>query len=174
MKTIVTLSSAIALSLSLGAAADNGNRLAKFDVNQDGSITMDEVQLVLNERFTTADSDGVRDFNRDGLDSLHLEVQQQRAAEHFAEMDSNKDGSLSLAEFQASQSLKYRFYRGRKHRSTPEQRFSRLDQDGDGLLSDTELARVSLRIFERWDSNQDDVISAEELSQKPRFRHHRR
>ncbi|OAD22434.1 EF hand domain protein [Candidatus Thiomargarita nelsonii] len=172
MKTIVTLSSAIALSLSLGAVADNGNRLAKFDVNQDGSITRDEVQIVLNERFTTADTDGDGFLSLDEMSAAYKQRKQQRAAEHFAEMDSNKDGSLSLAEFQASQSLK--FYRGRKHRSTPEQRFSRLDQDGDGLLSDTELARVSLRIFGRWDSNQDDVISAEELSQKPRFRHHRR
>ncbi|KHD09332.1 hypothetical protein PN36_27910 [Candidatus Thiomargarita nelsonii] len=166
MKTIMTLSSAIALSLtvsaSVAAAPDWENRLAKkFDVNQDGSITRAEVVQIYNKKFTTADADGDGFLSPDEMSTALEQRRQQMAAEHFAEMDTDGNGSLSLKEFQAGKPPA-----GRKPGGTPKQRFSRLDQDGDGLVSATELRTRFLRIFKRLDSNRDEVISAEEMSRK--------
>ncbi len=43
--------------------------------------------------------------------------------------------------------------------------FSRLDMDGDGMLSHIEINALLLQKFERLDTNQDGVISSEELTQ---------
>jgi Ca2+-binding EF-hand superfamily protein len=167
MKTIMTLSSAIALSLTVSAtvaaAPDWGKGLAKkFDVNQDGSITRAEVLQVSSEKFASADTDGDGFLSADEMSTAHKQQMQQMAAKRFAEMDTDGNGSLSLEEFQAGKPPA-----GRKHGGRAEQKFSRLDRDGDGLVSAAELRRRFLRIFKRLDSNGDDVISAEEMSQKP-------
>ena len=48
-----------------------------------------------------------------------------------------------------------------------EQMFSRLDQDGDGLVSSTEMNTPVVKMFERLDTNGDGVISSEEMNQTP-------
>jgi len=230
MKTITTLSSAIALSLMMGTAVatDRANRLLeKFDVNQDGSISGDEVQFVLTEKFTTADADGDGLLTQDEMSTAHEQRHQERAAKRFVVLDTDKNGSLSTEEFQAGKppggkhgcGPKRKFSRhetstthqeraaerfakldtdgngslsveefqaGKKPPMSPfggkrgggsEQMFSRLDLDGDDKLSSLEINTPLLEKFERLDTNQNGVLSAEELSQIPfgrGGRHHRR
>ncbi len=74
MKTIMSLSSAIVLSLTMGTAVatDRANRLVEeFDVNQDGSISGNEVQFVLTEKFTAADTDGDGLLTQDEISVAH-------------------------------------------------------------------------------------------------------
>ncbi len=162
MKTITTLSSAIALSLTMGTAVatDRANRLLeKFDVNQDGSIVGDEVQFVLTKKFTTADADGNGLLTQDEMLTAHEQRHQERAAKRFAELDTDGNASLNVEEFQAGKPP------AGKHGGRLERRFSRLDIDGDGMLSSLEINAPLLERFERLDTNQDGVISAEEMQQ---------
>ena len=61
---------------------------------------------------------------------LALEVAAQRPA--FTEIDSDKDGQVSLAEFLDMHAK----------RMTPEERFAHLDLDNNGFLSETELKKA--------------------------------
>jgi len=205
MKTITTLSSAIALSFAMNAAIagpNHGKMVAEFDVDKDGSITRAEVDQVLSEKFATADTDGDGMLTTDEMSTAHEQRKQQHISERFAEIDVDGDGSLNLEEFQAGKPASKRRHRfsgehvgerfaeididgndslsleefqtgkpagcrGKRHGRNPEKMFSRLDQDGDELLSKTELDTPLLRMFERLDSNQDDVVSAEEMNQAP-------
>ncbi len=229
MKTIMTLSSAIALSLTMGTAVatDRANRLLEeFDVNQDGSISGDEVQSVLTEKFTAADADGDGLLTQDEMSTAHEQRHQERAAKHFAQLDTDENGSVSVEEFQAgkppggrhcggskpmfsqdetsetreqlhqeraaehfaeldtdgSGSLSVEEFQAgkppaRKHGSRSERKFSWLDQDGDGMLSSIEMNAPLVEKFKRLDTDQNWVISAEELAQIPfghGGKHHRR
>ncbi len=165
MKTIMTLSSVVVLSLTMGTAIAEPNManrfMDQFDVNQDGSISGEEVQSVLNERFTTADT------NTDGLltqeeITVAREVEhQERSAKRFAELDTDGNGSLSLEEFQAGKPP------AGKHGDRSEGMLSRLDLDGDGMLSSIEMNSPLVDKFTRMDTNGDGVISTEELNQMP-------
>ncbi|MEK8019972.1 MAG: EF-hand domain-containing protein [Candidatus Parabeggiatoa sp.] len=128
MKTIVTLSTAIALSLAAnvtlakgcgfgfgaGYASDTDRQearidrlMTRFDLNQDGQITLDEVQS-------------------------------QRVA-HFQEMDADQNELVSQEEFEA--------YRTQKREERRQQRldeaFNAADTDGDGVLSQPEFVAAA-------------------------------
>ena len=183
MKKNVILLTAIALSLTMGTTvvADSTNvtnhkvnRLVeKFDVDQDGSIAWDEVQLVLTEKFTKADADGDGFITSDEMLTVHEQLHQERTVGHFAELDSDESGSLSLEEFQAGGPSASPFSRKGFFGSMIAKRlFSRLDQNDDGLLSKTETITIPLKIFEHLDKDQNGVISTEELAQMPPFGPH--
>ena len=163
MKTIM-LSSAVVLSLTMGTAIAEPNManrlLEQFDVNQDGSISGEEVQSVLDQKFTTADT------NTDGLltqeeITVAREVEhQERAASRFAELDTDGNGSLSLEEFQAGKPPA-------EHGDRSEGMLSQLDLDGDGMLSSIEMNSPLVDRFTNMDTNGDGIISTEELNQMP-------
>ncbi|MCK0150647.1 EF-hand domain-containing protein [Marivita sp. S6314] len=79
---------------------------------------------------------------------------EDRRAEMFARLDTDKNGSVSAEEFAAGAN-----------------RFARLDTDGDGLLTAEELAaggqdratRKAARMIERLDSNDDGMLSEAEI-----------
>jgi len=211
MKKIVTLSSAIALALTVSttvAAPNMGNKLIKkFDVNNDGEITKVEVLQVHGERFAAADADGNGFLTSDEMVAAREQRRQERMKARFAKLDANGDGSLSLEEFQAgmrparhrgkqggapNRQKESRFakldtngdgslsleevqagmpsglHRGR-HGGDPKKKLARLDKNDDGQLSEDEKSAQLLQMFERLDTNGNDVISEEEMNKKPAF-----
>lgn len=97
--------------------------------------------------------------------SLAANAQVQRAGDYLAKMDADRDGRVSLAEYQDW--LSYAF--------------DAMDRDRDGVLSVSEQpggrgapltrgehrARLAER-FRRQDANRDNVLDAKELSAPPR------
>lgn len=80
----------------------------------------------------------------------------------FAEADANSDGVLSYQEFEARALARQARRAAKRH----QRKFSRLDSDGDGLISEAEhsdwrTARMEKR-FKRIDTNKDGEISANE------------
>ena len=198
MKTI--LSTAIILSLTIGTtaviagSATTSERAAhfaeKFDVNQDGVISGDEVQFVLAEKFTTADTDGDGSLTQEEMSVVHELRHQERAAEHFANLDADSSGSLTLEEMSTGRHGKRHpermaehfteldtdsngsltvaeFQAGKpsgKRGNKAERMFSRMDLDGNGLLSSIEINTPLLEKIDNMDTDQDGTVSAEELS----------
>lgn len=82
---------------------------------------------------------------------------QDRRAEMFEQLDTDKSGSITAEEFTAGTD-----------------RFARLDTDGNGLLRAEELAalgqnraeRRATRMIERLDANDDGMLSEEELQSR--------
>ena len=97
------------------------------------------------------------DTNDDG--QITLEEAQGAFAARFATLDADGNGTLSQSELVADAQARS------AERAT--ERFAALDTDGDGELTQAEMPgprgdRVA-RMFDRLDTNDDDVLSAEEL-----------
>lgn len=105
------------------------------------------------------------DTNRDGRLSVEewQDVRMKKMAEAFARMDSNKDGSLTPAEIAQAHQAR-RGMRG--HHRGAMQRMRALDTDGDRALSRSEIGDKMPRLsqnFDRLDSNRDGKLSHEEM-----------
>ncbi len=125
-------------------------RFARMDTNADGTVTRDERRAMRQnrraERFARMDTDGDGKISQADMQAAAT----ARAARRFARLDKDGDGFVSLAEIEQMRGER----RGHgKHRMggmrgpvTLEKmevrvlkRFSRLDTDGDGILTIEEV-----------------------------------
>jgi EF-hand domain pair len=88
--------------------ARHAERMAQFDTNKNGTLEPAEREAMRAERRAEAEARHKEllaryDANRDGTldDAERTRLREERAAERFKKLDTNGDGSLSLAEFQA-------------------------------------------------------------------------
>jgi Ca2+-binding EF-hand superfamily protein len=153
MKTTF-LVAAIAAGMTMAATAEarEGNpprmempAFEDLDINSDGAVTSDEIEAAM----------------------------QVRAAEQFAQTDSNGDGALSVEELIA------RADTARQERAAGRaaEQIEKADTNGDGLLQADELAahaadrgegcgdRGPDRMFERADADDNGSLSAEEFAE---------
>ena len=100
----------------------------------------------LLERIKAADT------NADGLLSRSEAAALPRIAEHFDEIDANKDGQVSFEELRAAFG---------KHRHGD--RFKRMDTDNDGKISRAEALAAAEAMFARADANKDGFVTPDEL-----------
>lgn len=129
----------------------------KLDANGDGSVTLEEFQAprldAIHQRFTELDanSDGSLSPEEFGAQAL------ARLQRRFTALDSNHDGVLSADELSAA---RQRGPRGRGGFA------SRIDTDGDGAWSFTELQAVrpdlTVEQFNQLDRNGDGLITPDE------------
>ena len=135
----------------VGATAPN--QFAEMDQNGDGVITRAEWR-------GTAQAFDMADWNNDGRlsgDEVRTGAAQPNAGMRFAEMDQNRDGMISRAEWRGNA-----------------QSFGQHDWNGDGRLSGEEV-RVGARpqyewtevTFRRFDRNRDNYLSGTEWRYEP-------
>lgn len=166
--------------------------LERFDVNQDGSLTQDEVQSVQQGFFKTADIDADGFLSADELEAAHVQERaahiadkfaeldnngdggikadeltntegpNRHLARNFAEVDSNGDGSITLEEMKASIQAKEAEVANCREQKKA-QKFTKLDIDSDGKISLTEFL-ADLPMFNDLDTNEDGIITADEAA----------
>ncbi|MHA6346231.1 EF-hand domain-containing protein [Roseivivax sp. CAU 1761] len=144
LKTFSTGAVALALVLAaMGAQAHDGRggdarhgprggpamSLERLDANGDGTVSAEEFADPAAARFAAADADGDGELTAAEM-AAAAETRREarraaRIARHIERLDSDGNGTLSLAEIQAPRD------RGAL--------FERLDSDGDGALSAEEL-----------------------------------
>jgi hypothetical protein len=91
-----------------------------------------------------------------------LPTYQERARKALLKLDTDKDGKLSQAEWNAD-----------PRRSTNPRGFARMDANGDGQIEAAEMNSSYAARFARLDTNKDAILSREE-QQSANFAAHRR
>lgn len=156
-----------------------GAHLERFDQNKDGTITRAEADAVKAEMFAKLDTDRSGSLSAEELEqgkqAFRAARQQARfaredangdgflaadetrmPAQRFAQLDTDGDGRVSLAELQAAPK--------RGPRRDPAKRFARLDANDDGRVTRDEVPRMPDARFQKLDQNGDGALSVEELS----------
>ena len=141
-------------------------KLSRLDRNKDGIIDRKEFDAMSRRRGGGGGDWGKRlkamDANKDG--SVSKDEWKGRP-EHFARLDSDKDGVISSSEIDAF-SKRARQQGGWKNRPG-DALFRRLDTNGDKKISKEEW-KLNADLFAKFDANGDGFVTADEVTPKTR------
>lgn len=150
MKTGKLIISALTATLLAGFAL--ASQASDGAASPDRKARHEEMKAQMLERLKAADTNGDGVISRDeanaGLPQL---------ARHFARIDTDKDGRITMQEFEAAMKGLHR-----RHHDA----MSHLDKDRDGLISRDE-AQAAPRLakhFDKIDTNKDGLLSKNELA----------
>jgi Ca2+-binding EF-hand superfamily protein len=137
----------------------NEPRLAQsfdaIDTNKDGFLTKEELQAARGRFGGRGEGWKALDTDGDGKLSRQEVANAPRLAQHFDELDTNKDGFLTPEEMRAARHA----HGGRG------EGWKKLDTDGDGKLSRQEVANAPrlAQHFDELDTNKDGFLTPDEL-----------
>lgn len=123
------IASAAGLGLSLIAAGayagpgKGGGHFDRMDTNGDGKVTAEELSERQSELIANADSDGDGAVTKDELKAYHQARHAEWREKHNP--DANDDGVIDRTEFI----------------SAAQERFDRMDKNGDGVISEDERGK---------------------------------
>ncbi len=136
-----------------------------MDTNKDGIVTQDEAAAHRASIFKKLDRNGdgylenaeerLGRFKRHARKKIH---RAERKADRQLALDTNKDGKVSLKEFEA--------------KSSP--MFEKLDRNGDGTITPKEHKAAKREMFARMDVNGDGFLSAEDKKLRQEQRRHKK
>lgn len=116
-----------------------------IDANKDGYASKAEIEAAENK----------------AIDARQARLQKQREAA-FRNMDKDKNGSVSIQEFNAAMAARP------ERRADGSARLARLDTNKDGRVSMVENRAPASSRFEQLDTNKDGILSVEEQSKARR------
>ena len=115
-------------------------RFAAVDANHDGAITKEEVSAMQTKALAEAQAAAQKQIEAD-----------------FKKLDTNKDNSLSLAEFKAVTPAL-------RPRQGVDEMLASLDANKDGKVTAAEYRAAPLADFDKADANHDGTLTAQELA----------
>lgn len=177
-KRSVLLGVAVALAATPALAAPGGGR-PNPDANSDGVVTRAEVEADVAQRFAKLDA------NKDGKvdESDRAAHRKAKADEMFAAADTDRNGSISRAEFDAAGEARiakraerraamadrrgegghgHQGKRGKRGHGGGDRLLARVDTNGDRAVTPVEMRTAALARFDRIDANKDGQVTAEE------------
>lgn len=110
---------------AFGPGARGPMLFERFDADEDGTLTQDEVNQVRAEQLATFDADGDGSLSLEEYEALWLEAMRERMVDRFQAHDDDGDGVVTGDEFgERTNRLVQRF-----------------DRDGDGTITLDEMQR---------------------------------
>lgn len=155
--TIAILTGTIAVSGTAFAQRGQNKFMRFFDNDKDGNVTMQEFDKAAKSRYQRMDKNSDGKMTDDEFKAYLSERRSERRNKKFQKMDANKDGFVSKDEYIAYQTNK------------AEKRFSRMDADGNGMLTQEEnnkrgkrRHRGGSKMFKKLDTNNDGIVTQKE------------
>ena len=150
VRHVGALVASMALLASAAAQAGGNPDRPRLDTNGDGSVDLAEMQAARPdftvENFNAADSNGDGLLGRDELHAAHGKARQHK------NLDTDGDGSFSLAEMQ------------KVHPDLTQEQYAAFDGDKDGKLTRTELKQgFGREMFSRIDQDGSGGVSLSEM-----------
>ena len=167
---------------ALAAPAAGGAR-ANPDADNDGVLTRAEVEANVAQRFAKLDA------NKDGKvdEGDRAAHRKAKADAMFTAADTDRNGSISRAEFDAAQAARqakraerraamaerrsgsehgggHHGKRGKRGHGGGERLLAMVDTNGDKAVTAAEMRTAALARFDRIDANKDGQVTAEERS----------
>ena len=147
------MKNSLVLTALIGSIAISGYALAQDRGDRDGPRhghrgSPEERVTMLMERF---DTDGDGQITVEEIEALRIA--------RFNEADTNSDGVIDATEFQAAVEQRAA-ERAAEHAA---EIFARMDQDGDGQLTQEDLGGREGRLFEHADEDGDGILTEDEL-----------
>lgn len=115
-------------------------RFAAIDTNKDGVLTRDEIAAVQSKVLEQAQA-----------------ARQQRMESEFKKLDTDNNGSLSMAEFRLVAPPV-------RASETPDAVIAGIDANKDGRVTPDEYRTGPLATFDKADANNDGTITADEVA----------
>ena len=113
----------------------------EVDLNNDGTVTLEELQNVGQARFAQADTDGNGVLTRAEMIARAQDRMEQRVDRIIARADTDDDGALSFDEITEA--------RADARGPNPERVFARMDADQDGQVTEAEFQAATEAFMER-------------------------
>jgi len=113
----------------------------ELDANNDGAVTLEEMEAAREGRFARADANGDGQLTRDELVAAGQDRIEDRVDRMIERADANEDGQISEEEMAEM--------RGSRRGPDPERMFNRMDADGDGQVTEAEFDEAVARFMER-------------------------
>ena len=109
----------------------------ELDLNNDGSLTLEEMQGYRASRFDAADTNGDGLLQAEEMISAAEARVEKRVEAMLERFDTDKDGALSRDEMPAA---------GERHAKRSERMFERADADGNGAISEEEFKSAQAKM----------------------------
>lgn len=108
------------------------------------------------QQMTRSDAEGT------AVGQIHASEHAAQADERFDRMDTNKDGSITAAEIDASHGAESLAWAS--HRTSSVEKLKQLDSDRDGALTRAEYAEGSQKMFIKLDADGNGTLTANEMN----------
>lgn len=129
----------------------------RADADQDGQLTLEELQVVVAEQYRAHAAARFAQLDRDADGRLRRAEAQGISGQRFRALDTSGDGTLSVDEFAVSP------------RPSLSEYIAWADADRNLSLTRAEVATRVNSLFTRLDRNQNEELSPTELAQAKRY-----
>lgn len=182
ISTLGTLAGVSVAAAHHGGPGGPGGLFARLDANQDGVITIQEVEADANKLFAELDTNQDGKVTAEERKAAHTRMQakfEDKKAEHFEKLDKNDNGVLERNEIERmpdevferldadkSGTLSFEeladFGPGRGPKHGHKGKGPQGDPAGDAVLTQAEFVAKGKQLFQKFDTNRDGKVTQEE------------
>ncbi len=151
--------------------------IARFDANDDGKLTQEEVDTTRKDIFAKHDANTDGKLSLEEFEALWVDFTNRRMVRAFQRIDTDGDAVITLEEYQApfknmvsrrdrndDNVLDAEDRRGKKHRGRGAGwMMERFDANKDGKLTQEEIDTARKDIFAKHDANNDGKLDLDEF-----------
>lgn len=132
--------------------------IQRFDTNKDQKVSLTEFQARVASNFKTFDTNGDGQISTEEMKVKREAFREARKAWHDAKGKSDAEREAALAKLK---DVRPAILPGLRPKA-----FKRVDSDGNGSLSTSEVSSAAEAMFKRRDKNGDGVIDAADFTRK--------